>query len=102
MKKEELLKHCRYYHGEDEPPYTEDVKCTLWSIERIWVDLMLNNVNNFIDECIQDYTAAGLANMRVKDDTPLTLKAVLFNRLNKYAERPDADAFRSFYKEHYS
>ena len=40
MKKEEMMKFCRYYKGEDENPYSFGDKpkyaVAFWSLERAW------------------------------------------------------------------
>lgn len=101
-KKEELLKFCRYYHGEKEPKSTNDaIKKTLWSIERMWVELMMREDESFIANALNDYIELGLNNFNETDDTPVTLKAVLLNRFIQYTERIDVDAFKKFYQKYY-
>lgn len=38
IKKEELIKQCRYYGGENECPYKDDDRLRwFWDMERVWV-----------------------------------------------------------------
>lgn len=102
MKKEELLKACRYYKGEENCPerFKAIMKSNLWAIERDWVmESQSKELPVVLDEAISDYVLAGLANFQMADDTPLSLKAFIYQRLREY--RVDAERFKSIYLENY-
>lgn len=50
---------------------------------------------------LKEYTNAGLSNFEMYDGVPITLKAVLFNRYCKYAERTDIEGFKDLYQSTY-
>ena len=77
MKKSDLLKYCRYYKGEDNSPFEEQIKSMLWFYERSWVfDMMQgHSFSSYIDE----YIYLGLETFEQFENTPITLKALLFN-----------------------
>ena len=76
---QELLKYCRYYKGEKECPYEGIELYRFWNYERVWVERMLDRTYEFRDE-LHEYITAGLVDFEKYDDTPMTLKALLFNR----------------------
>lgn len=107
MKKEDLLKFCRYYHGEKTAPKKITVSqndTAFWETEKKWVELTCigdDSLGNMLDE----YLEAGLRDFSQTDDTPATLKAVLFNRygywLGGYGLKEDAKQFKTFYTKEY-
>lgn len=101
MKKEDLLKYCRYYHGEDKCKSTDADVQMLFKIERAWVDMMCSIDGDF-RRFLDNYIEAGLKDFNVTDDVPVTLKAVLFNRFTQYNDRVDVNAFKQWYKKHYN
>ena len=50
---------------------------------------------------LKEYTDAGLSSFELYDGVPITLKAVLFNRYCKYAERVDIEGFKELYRTTY-
>ena len=46
MKKEDLIKQCRYYSGEEECPFTEERMQWFWDMERVYV----NTEGKFVGE----------------------------------------------------
>ena len=107
MKIEDLLKHCRYYHGEKKNPYEgkDQNKAMLWEYEEIWMHEYHRDTPacDFFDEMLDEYDAAGLSDFRADDGVPVTLKALLFNRYAKTANSM-ADAvepFKKFYEKYY-
>lgn len=100
---EELLKFCRYYKGEEDCPFNDQDKAMLWFYERSWV-LDIEN-DRFENSLISDYIYVGLSDFATNDSTPLTLKALLFNRFSKGANsmvdavEPFKDMYLKFYGE---
>ena len=100
-----LLKQCRYYNGESEPPRSLPDGCaSMWYYERHWVDWSLKG-DSMMDEfqrMIEEF------HLESKDgeNTPLTMKALLLNRYlhwgGDYAPIDVAlKAFEKWYEEHY-
>lgn len=101
MKKEQLLHHCKYYKG-DEKDIVNPEERTIANIEKEWVELTANedrNTPNHMTDALEEYLLVGLGDFEKFDDTPLTLKALLFNRFIKYNEQFDIDAFKKWYKK---
>ena len=100
-----LLKQCRYYNGESEPPRSLPDGCaSMWYYERHWVDWSLKG-DSMMDEfqrMIEEF------HLESKDgeNTPLTMKALLLNRyLHWGGDYSPIDvalkAFEKWYEEHY-
>lgn len=110
MSKESLLKFCRYYHGEKVNPFDgkDSEKSLLWLYEQSWVQELLNAAKHdkpsaMLSEYIDDYISVGLKEFAKFDDTPVTLKAMLFNRYAKgaYSMSDAVDGFKDFYQKYY-
>ncbi len=101
MDKSDAIKFCRYYHGEDVCPFRDEERATLWKIERAWAERMIAVNTEMIEEAVSEYVAYGLGEFQMRDGVPISLKAFLFNRLTKYDERIDLEAFRQFYLKYY-
>lgn len=101
MKKNDLLKFCRYYKGEQNCPYTDNTKSMLWDFERTWVNDVLHDAD--FNELLTEYMNVGLRDFSETDDTPITLKAILFNRYAKtaYTMQDAVPSFKDFYKKYY-
>lgn len=97
---EDLLKFCRYYHGEKDNPY-EGNEAMLWDYERVWVREMMKD--NSFSEYLSDYLIYGLRDFSKFDHTPITLKALLFNRYARgaYSMQDAVEGFKDFYKIYY-
>lgn len=102
MKKEELLKYCRYYKGQKNNPYTDRKEEYLYIYERAWVELMMSNDDEIISTLIDDYINAGLAHFSETDNVPITLKAVMYNRYAQHNEMFKIDEFKNWYLCEYS
>lgn len=77
MDKKDLIKQCRYYHGEDECPYTDYSNIVwFWDMERVYV----NNNGKFEGE--RDVYKA----IRGKEypGVPFNLLMVMFTSWGKY------------------
>lgn len=101
----ELLKYCRYYKGETEAPpeINEEGKANFWYYEQLWVEREeFRDENNYNT---QEYINFGLADFNKDDGTPLTLKAILFNRHchwnGGYGIENDIKTFKEWYKSYY-
>ena len=83
MKNEEfLISLCQRYKGQAHNPDPQD---KVWEYERFWVEMSIKEDLDF-SSLIDAYLAAGLRTFNVYDDTPMTLKAVLYNRFMQQAE----------------
>ena len=75
MTREDRLKSCRYYKGEEESPFTDKNKDALWEYEAFWVSA------GDSQDMISEYRAY------VKNDQhpniPIGLKALLLNRISR-------------------
>lgn len=93
MKHKNLLKKCRYYDGTNVTSMAADA-------ERFWVEHMLND-DHIIHGMISEYKDR-IGDAYIEDETPDTLKAVLFNRFYQwqgpYCTNKD---FAKWYKEEY-
>lgn len=100
MNRSDLIKQCRYYRGEDENPFDEEQnKAMLWFYEKIWVAKMLAN-DPYLEEITNEYRSQGLENFSEEDGTPISLKAILFNRYEHWLEG-GTDGFKRFYRKTY-
>lgn len=99
MEKKDLLHHCRYYKGSGDIKISDPDKKVFCKIENDWVNLTINQ-DDLLSEVLSDYIVAGLKDFEKFDDTPLTLKALLFNRFTKYNERVDIAAFKKWYQKY--
>lgn len=98
MTKEELIKQCRYYKGEEKNPFSEDKdKGLAWLIEYRFVSSMPD-----ISAMIEDYKMYGLEDFHPDDGIPVELKSVLANRFFQYSDRIDIPGFKRFYEACYS
>ena len=98
-KRDDLIKQCRYYHGEEENPYTDGNKALFWDYEMKWVALYLTE-DERLSDCCNEYVSHGLMEFEEKDGVPFTLKALLYNRFQQWLEGTPSE-FKKFYKEQY-
>lgn len=112
MDRKDLIKSCRYYRGETENPFRSGDKSMFWDYERKWVELSIDGIahgensasSQTLGEMLDDYLTAGLAQFEMQDDTPATLKALLFNRYcywNSGSMLECVPGFKDFYKTRY-
>ena len=107
MKKEDLWHHCRYYKGEKDNPFDgiDQNKAMLWGYERDWVHQLLKGKSNSpFSSALDEYIMFGLDGFEKTDDTPITLKAMLFNRYAKgsYSMADAVESFKGFYHKYYT
>ena len=105
MKREDAIKLCRYYHGEKECKLKEQTDIMFWEYERVWVhETLKENDTSFFSEMLSLYLVIGLKDFEKFDDTPITLKALLFDRFCKWRSGAPIDnvsEFKTFYKQTY-
>ena len=104
MDKKSLLSVCRYYKDEKENPFKNNNQATFWEYEKKWIEFNHTNKDILIS-AVQEYINAGLADFEAEDNTPLSLKAFLFDRyshwLGGYGLFVDAEKFKPFYMKKY-
>lgn len=96
----DLLHYCRYYKGEKENPF-EGTKGMLWQWEKSWILILAGNNEKdeeYMSQILEDYIMAGLKDFEKWDGTPITLKALLYNRFDHWNE---SEGFESFYRKYY-
>ncbi len=86
MKKDDLLRFCRYYRGENKCPApviekSESMIFQFWEAEQMYVN---NSDSEFEKEVVAQYLEAGLASANL--DLPLFLSACLFAVFKKGSE----------------
>lgn len=106
MNKKDLLQFCRYYKGEASNPYDgkDQDKAMLWDYERFWIEQNFSESGrNILADYLDEYASIGLSLFEMRDDTPATLKALLFNRYAKsaYSMADAVDGFKKFYQKYY-
>ena len=99
-----LILQCRYYKGETTPPKTlPENYALMWDYEMRWVEWTLED-NAMIEAFKEDVKRYHLEN-KDGDTTPLTLKALLFDRFlhwSQYATLKEGlKNFEQWYKAHY-
>lgn len=86
-KRIELLRTCRYYHGEEDSPFEErlsvcnsldlrkelELKHWFWTYEQIWVGSHYSS-KNYLQQIEEEGKQLNLENLLPKDNTPLSLK----------------------------
>ncbi|SRR5690554_2065968 len=100
--KEFYLQQLKYYKGEEESPYDDNVKSMLWFYESMWFFDTIRGYDAMLAEYISDFRMAGLSDL--PGDMPLGYKALLFNRYMKGSMTSIFDTakeFRAFYAEYY-
>ncbi len=105
--KNELIQHCRYYKGEENNPFvTKNAELAfLWDCEYFWVHAGETNHVDLLKTYLQVYIQVELGLFEIEDSTPITLKALLFNRFCQIQGETKNDAvepFKIFYKRYYN
>ena len=84
MTRDELIKQCRYYKGEESNPFegVDQDKTAFWSYEYIWVE---NFKGAYIDDhlpqsCYLALSSVANANKGELSSVPVSLQLLLFNR----------------------
>jgi hypothetical protein len=103
--KEPLLSHCRYYKGEQKCPKSIEDKdmANIWQYEKMWVER--SDLHDEKEYNSTEYLNYGLKDFEANDGTPLTLKALLFNRfchwVGGYGVDDDIKNFKEWYFNFY-
>lgn len=92
----DLLQHCKYYKGEKKPSLTGD-DLMFWLYEKQWVEYTTKK-DTILSQFLEEYIKAGLTDFSKFDDTPIHLKALLFNRFEQWTQ---SDGFEQWYKQKY-
>lgn len=104
MKKKDLIQFCRYYKGEKENPFIGN-KALFWDYEKIWIDYNFSeHGRTLLSDYIDDYTRVGLSLFEMKDNTPASLKALLFFRFCYWKSASIIECvepFKDFYNKEY-
>lgn len=101
MTTDELIKQCRIYKGEKENPFGDGGdRAMFWSYEKWWVDKMAAGSTDAIADILAHYEQEGLTDFAEEDGTPMSLKALLFNRFEEWAES-GPEEFRRWYADRY-
>lgn len=106
MKTSDLLSFCRYYKGEEECPFASNNPNSLcWWYEQKWVEFTIkargdedSDESKVLSSYLAEYIRAGMREFEKTDDTPIALKALLFNRYYHWNVGGD---FKKWYKEVY-
>lgn len=95
-----LISFCRYYKGQDKDPYTNDQeKSFMWVLEKGWVECYQSDEGKErLASYINDYSNDGLSQFEMRDNTPASLKAYLYNRFQQWNE---GDGFEQWYTDIY-
>ena len=96
--KEHLISLCKRYKGEEENPDPMD---SIWRYEQFWVEMSASEHNDF-GFIVERFDAAGLHDFHAEDNTPITLKAILYNRFMQQAEgMARVEDFKRWYDTYY-
>lgn len=104
MDKQQFLKKCRFYKGEPANPYEGTDKALLWFCESKWVEMSLNTAGNgLLADYVSEYNTIGLYDFERDDNTPQTLKALLYNRFThlRCGDYQNPPEFKKWYLSSY-
>ena len=93
MNKEELQKRCKYY-GIDQ------TNSIFSAYEEKWIDLMMNDSEQ-LNSYVQYYIRTGLEHFNEHDNTPIGIKAILWNRYESHDLMPTFEGFADWYSRQY-
>lgn len=104
----ERMKFCKFYKGEAKSPYeymgdTDDITdsnyyhtCNMfWFYEKCWCEMREQEHTQHVRE----YAACGMADFQKDDGTPISLKALLFNRYCHWCS--SRNGFKRWYIDEY-
>lgn len=78
MEKTEILKHCRYYKGEDENPFKSGAPRTFWQIEKIWDFLITDSYRE--GALVNEFLAMNPSGYKEIESIPMSLKAIMYDQ----------------------
>lgn len=84
--REDLIRQCRYYKGEEENPFDDSDRGLFGDYERLWVRNVYADHSAF-SEAVEEYNIY-LRDFSKDDGVPTSLKAAL---LNRYGHQISAD-----------
>lgn len=103
MTRQELIKQCRYYKGENTSPRFDDQnKEMLWFYEKTWVEQITEGAK--LRPLYEEYETYPTDLIDKEDKIPYSLKALLLNRYCKDSmgtREDDAKNFNSFLIKYY-
>jgi hypothetical protein len=100
-KREDLIKQCRYYHGEEENPFEgkDQDKALLWFYESCWVQMASEETPNdsLIEYC--DYLRVSIPEYLNNDYAPMSYKVLLLDRYCHFGA--GENGFRELFSKYY-
>lgn len=97
----ERINCCKFYKGGDANPYEgkDQDKSMFWCYEMFWCGMSEQEST----EQVREYAAYGLSDFNKDDGTPISLKALLFNRYCHWCGGygNDAEGFKAWYIKTY-
>ncbi len=104
MGKEDYIKYCRYYNGENYNPFPPSLLFWVWEFERKWVEEeILASINeeatDYLDDLLTRYRRAGLFDFQSGDGIPMSLRASVYALYLKGNELPSIGEFSRFYSK---
>jgi len=101
MEMDEHIKSCRYYNGEKKSPFHGGDNAMFWGYECWWVESFHDEQKRLVlQEALDRYQRFGLNSFDDSDGTPVSLKALLFNRYEHWLEGGPED-FKEWYRRVY-
>ena len=81
MEERSFTDMCRYYKGETDCPFSGQNDKMFWGYERWWVESFDDEEKKqVLQNSIKRYIWCGLESFDESDGTPMSIKALLFNR----------------------
>ena len=99
--KQRLIDMCRWYEHRERLVDGDAKLCEF--VERWWFEeaQRASEENDPFKDMLTDYLLLGLGEFEKTDSTPITLKAVLYNRWKSTYEYGSVDDFKKFYTDVY-
>lgn len=97
--KERLFAFLPILQRQKENPYKSGNKALFWDYERVWIDLSVDK-DEMLGNMLDEYISAGLSEIEMQDDTPVALKALLYNRFCHW-QMADTASFKKWYRDTY-
>lgn len=98
--KTDQIQYCRYYKGEKRNPYSGDA-AMFWESEKWWLESFSDSEKELVlQDAVAHFIRLGMEHFEDKDGTPMTLKAILFNRYEHWIEGGPED-YREWYLTSY-
>lgn len=92
------IQYCRYYDGNDEKEHDSN----FGFYEKHWVEEHKTGKGLFnLKSLIAEYKDSGLGSFMADDGTPISLKALLYNRFKHWSCYSTTNDFKRFYMQEY-